>query len=325
VTICSNRFPAHASTTEEAWAYLRNRGMQLRPEGYRPLAAFPVTQGNHTVAVAVTWGFLGLRFFSVYLLSGSRGKGLYKRIVTHSRFQPPLYGRVLTVRDCNLHQFLVENDIPARVAHGYFDSDAYAFASSVLTDKYAKRSGRHYMEHVEEGCFILECLSSDVSLSPYHISNAQEVQEAFCLHAVLQQDEGIKEHLMRLSMFPKNIPVTGNRLGVQPYVVGLAVEYRSVANDYLAHMPLRDPNKIRLSPVPEVNAMLIADKVQNYADFRKYASLETHPNFDHLNSYFLSWFEALGISGTYQQLVDKLSYTFPPLDYRNPVEIPVDL
>jgi len=44
------------------------------------------------------------------------------------------------------------------------------------------------------------------------------------------------------------------------------MEYRSVANDYLSTRIISDVQEIRLSPLPDVQDMLIADKVQNYKD-----------------------------------------------------------
>lgn len=51
-------------------------------------------------------------------------------------------------------------------------------------------------------------------------------------------------------------------------VLLLGMEYRYTANNYLSFKPADDP--IHLSPIAEVNQMLIADKIQNRKDFEIY-------------------------------------------------------
>ncbi len=51
-------------------------------------------------------------------------------------------------------------------------------------------------------------------------------------------------------------------------VMLLGVEYRSTANNHLSVKPADE--SIRLSPIAEVNHMLVADKIQNRKDFEIY-------------------------------------------------------
>jgi hypothetical protein len=75
----------------------------------------------------------------------------------------------------------------------------------------------------------------------------------------------------------------------------LAMEYRSVANEYLSDK-VNTGQKIRLSPLAEVNQMLVADKVQNYKDFFTY-HYNTHERSAELLVYFARWFKKLDIDG----------------------------
>lgn len=87
------------------------------------------------------------------------------------------------------------------------------------------------------------------------------------------------------------------------YVIALALEYRNVANAALSTRVIASASEIALSPLDEVNAMLVADKVQNRADFLAHHAA-VHPRARELARYFELWLERLGIDETrYQSLV----------------------
>ncbi len=65
-------------------------------------------------------------------------------------------------------------------------------------------------------------------------------------------------------------------------------------------------DEIRLSLLEDVNAMLVADKIQNRKDFETFH--QAHPRHDVLALYFRNWMERLGISEKeYQEIVLRLS------------------
>ncbi|MEO1088035.1 MAG: hypothetical protein AAFY88_27700, partial [Acidobacteriota bacterium] len=123
----------------------------------------------------------------------------------------------------------------------------------------------------------------------------------FCVHPICQSDR----HLRRaLTGEIKLAHLTGD-------VVALAMEYRRVANAYISTMKVRRGGAIALSPLDEVNAMLAADKVQNFKDFRLHICREFNGAPDRVSAryiaYFESWLERLGVDPTvFQQIAGEL-------------------
>jgi len=143
----------------------------------------------------------------------------------------------------------------------------YQIVKTFYEGKKAKRSGLPYIKHIDDGLNILDALdASDIT------------KRAWCLHPLVQADEDFVTNLKSLA-------------ACKPISVALAVEYRRVANSYLSTMPSMKPV---LSPLREVNQMLIADKVQNYNDFKR--SNSEHPRYSELVSYFHDWYEALDLT-----------------------------
>ncbi len=145
----------------------------------------------------------------------------------------------------------------------------------------ARRSGVPYMNHITEGVEILR-----------H-RNKCSVQAiwAYMLHPIFQDDD-------RLDL---NLRTYGE--GVEcPIVLGYCMEYRNVANRGLHCYQVDNPANIYLSPIADVNEMLVADKVQNRKDFLKY-HLGTHPKSTELDIYFKNWLRRLEVTeAEYQSL-----------------------
>lgn len=134
----------------------------------------------------------------------------------------------------------------------------------------AKRSRVPLINHIDEGLTILDAISA-----------TEYAKRAFCLHPLLQADEDLKGN------FPSVASST------DAWTMMLAMEYRNIANAYLSDKITTD-QPLKLSPLFEVNEMLIADKVQNKKDFMSY-HYGKHERSDELLQYFDKWLDALGI------------------------------
>ena len=88
--------------------------------------------------------------------------------------------------------------------------------------------------------------------------------------------------------------------------MALALEYRNIANATLSRRPIEGAHDIPLSPLPDVNLMLVADKVHNRRDFEAHHRA-THARSAELERYFRLWLERLGIDeARYRELVAQL-------------------
>ncbi len=150
------------------------------------------------------------------------------------------------------------------------DSKEYAVIRKFYGDRKAARSQVPLVNHIDEGIFILE-----------KIGASEEAMKAFCLHPLFQADADLAQ----------NQTLTRE---LDPYIVMLALEYRNTANAYLSQRKIEKLEDIRLSPLPEVNQMLMADKIQNCKDFMIHHH-GIHPKSDELHQYFKNWFQRLGI------------------------------
>lgn len=146
----------------------------------------------------------------------------------------------------------------------------YQLIEEFYGDSVAKRSRVPMINHIHEGLVVLD-----------EIEASEFAKRAFCIHPLIQADVDLENNYDIL-------------VGCDPHAIALAMEYRSVANEYLSQK-VGTGHEIRLSPLGEVNDMLIADKVQNRKDFETYHK-GTHPRSDELELYFAQWLEVLNVS-----------------------------
>lgn len=164
------------------------------------------------------------------------------------------------------------------------DSPEYIAIVQFYADRKAERSGLPLINHINEGLRILTWLKAPPI-----------AMRAFCLHPIFQNDADFAANWNSTSLSD-----------FDPRAIALAVEYRSVANESLSHRNILSADEIRLSPVPDVNAMLKADKIQNRKDFELHHK-GTHPRSDELAVYFALWLERLGVSEEqYQEFQSRL-------------------
>lgn len=150
---------------------------------------------------------------------------------------------------------------------------AYQLIKGIYGTQTAQRSGVPLMHHIDEGLQILAWENADWL-----------TQQAYCLHPVFQADDALAAHFAPINY--ANLP---------PQALILVMEYRNIANQYLSVRSIASIADIALSPLPQVNLMLIADKIQNRKDFERYHQA-THPRSKALTQYFSNWLQRLGVS-----------------------------
>lgn len=154
----------------------------------------------------------------------------------------------------------------------------YDAIAKLYGERTTKRSGVPLMFHIDEGLFLLDLLGA-----------SELAKRAYCLHPLVQADADLAASFARIG-----------ELTDDPRVLVLVMEYRNIANATLSTRPIASAAEIPLSPLADVNVMLVADKVQNYKDFILYHRA-THPRSDALDRYFHRWLERLGVSPTQRE------------------------
>lgn len=144
----------------------------------------------------------------------------------------------------------------------------------------AERSKQPLIKHIDEGLIILDMIGA-----------SDNAKRAFCLHPLFQDDQNLAKNLHYAET-------------IDPAIILLTMEYRNIANQYLSDRYIKYIYEITLSPLKEVNDMLVADKVQNYSDFRKF-HYGTHSRFAELEQYFINWLSKLTAYEVYNKFRQK--------------------
>ena len=274
------RFDFDVNCYMGAKVYFKNRAKQLLLDGIKMKTMTDLGWG-----VLVEFDVHLGTYISIYVYSDYRGQGKYKEHL--QSMEDDVWGvTVLTTEDCKITDYLVANAIPHYVVGAFTQTPEYKAIEHYYGDKKANRSRQFLMNHIDEGLVILK-----------DIGASKAAMKAYCLHPLFQSDETLTE------LYRK-----GLLYNVDKESLILAMEYRSVANEYLSTREINSIDEIRISPLKDVNDMLIADKIQNSKDFVKYHK-GTHPRSAELDLYFQNWFDRLGITEeTYDRMVNKLRF-----------------
>lgn len=274
------RFNENAETVSEAKEYILNRSKQLLMDGFvfsNFVENNKLFQERAVTAIFKNRNSFTESFYVHYILNQYRNQGLYKIIAQYYS------GTIVTIPDCRIESYLKANHIPYKLAGAFTQEHEYKAVESFYGNAKAHRSGLHYMNHIDEGVTILK-----------EIGASLKAQKAFCLHPILQNDSDFMNYSNHVNEITSNL-----------WIMALAVEYRNVANSYLSPMGRKSVDEIKLSPIKDVNDMLIADKIQNRKDFLAYK--EKYNNRDDLDYYFKVWLERLNVSERqYENIILKL-------------------
>ena len=290
----------HAHAQYVAMDYFRNRACQGLVENVALVSLSPVSAwGVHAVwrqveplspstltlhsAAMQQPAATGETLHSIYVLAQHRGKGhLSSWLAQHPDHI------ILTAPECDIEAYLIKKQHPYQMvplrSSGF--SPEYQLVSQYYNDHCAGRTGLHYMNHIDEGLWVLRWIGA-----------SELAMRAFCLHPLVQADADLATFFTTACVEQlRDQDSGGGGSGlvrqVDNRVLLLALEYRSVANEHLSKQPAG--HVIRLSPLKDVNDMLIADKVQNRKDFELH-HVHAHERAAWLAQYFRQWLAALGV------------------------------
>ncbi len=269
------RFNFDANSYSEAERYIKNRNIQLLKYGvcFKSISKIPTWLGE--VGIDAKYYYNGEYYHAIYIYKDFRGMGIYEKYVKDQNY------KIITHVDCELIDYLKSREIPFIYFAEVETMLEYKIIQDFYGSKKTKRSDVYLMNHIDEGLRILE-----------EIGASDTAKKAYCLHPIFQSDE---ELLKTYSNF--NFKISTD-------VLIAVMEYRSVANEYLSKRKIDSIDEIRLSPLKDVNDMLIADKVQNYKDFEIYHK-GSHPRSKELDEYFKNWLSRLEIDEEkYRHLTD---------------------
>lgn len=260
------RFDPDASTVEGTSEYFRNRAIQMLADNFTWTGEVtPLSHEGNIWGTKTTFLFEDEEYTSIYVLKGYRGKG-------YLSWYAPRVRCFVTTPDCGILNYFRNKGLPVKLVGKRQEWDEYKAIQQWYGDKRAKRSGLHLMNHIDEGVAVLHWMGF-----------SEDAQKAFMLHPLFQEDEALKRNLKNYRSFDWR-------------VVLLAMEYRNIANSFLSpmegHKGYQHASAIKLSPLPLVNQMLIADKIQNYKDFIAHHKGK-HSRSDWLNWYFRQWLRRL--------------------------------
>lgn len=253
----------NANTDQEAVNYLKIRAKQLLKFNFK-LDKIVSPENGVICAYFVKDNII---YQSIYILADYRNKRLYEKHLKHT---------IITSDECELESYLKYKNIDY-ISLNISPYNEYSIISEFYSDKCANRSGVRLMNHIDEGLYILD-----------KINASETAKKAYCLHPIYQPDNEL------LNNYKNNLNT------ISPDTIIATIEYRYIANSYLSTRHINTIDDIKLSPLKDVNDMLIADKIQNRKDFEIYHK-STHHRSKELTEYFNNWMLKLNISEEFYQ------------------------
>lgn len=162
------------------------------------------------------------------------------------------------------------------------DTPEYQQVALFYGERRAARSQVPLIQHINEGLTIMNWAGASTM-----------AKRAYCLHPLFQTDDA-------LANVGWNLVLSSEALKISAMVIAITMEYRSKANAWLSdkvglvgHAAIAT-GRPDCGPLESVRMMLIADKIQNYKDFKLYNS--DHARARELDLYFKMWFTELRVS-----------------------------
>lgn len=280
------RFNPDCGTFDEIVEYFKGRAVQLLRFDYKLDEIHETEWGGYAI-------FLDKKtymYISPYITPVYRGKGIYEQFMRQHKYLP-----ILTSDDCGIEEYLKYKQFGYHCPKIY--TDYYKIISEYYGEQKAVRSGVLYMNHIDEGLAILNWTGLS-TVSHDHVF------AAYCYHPILQMDDDLLFNVTQMSLQSSNCVSMIGRMSREAIVY--AMEYRSVANEYLSKRVINSMEEIRISPLRAVNWMLIADKVQNRKDFELYHEGK-HQRSEELDHYFKMWLKRLNVTEErYREYKEKL-------------------
>ena len=267
------RFDLCANTHADAVRYITNRALQIAHSGATLQKIYEIPEG-----VWAVFEYNEEVYHALYILNEFRGQGTFYKLWKQKSDGRGYPVKMLTTSACTLAPYFKHKGIPFLIVNGLTNTEEYKLVENIYGNQTAQRSGIYYMNHIDEGLYILNKIGASF-----------EAKLGYILHPIFQSDNELRAIYNHTSL--KNISAQS---------IINAVEYRSVANEYLSYRTVRDLDEIRLSPLKDVNHMLVADKVQNRKDFELY-HLDSHQRSPELLQYFKNWMARLDVTEDFYQ------------------------
>ena len=174
------RLNPNATNLHDATVYYQDRARQLISADFLwTKIVTPVIVDGLEVGIRTTFqDAIDLKrepLISVYVYDQYRGNGMFSKAIESDKHRT-----FVTVDNCNLEDWFVKHGISCVIANPpcIFDESAYACISHEYGTKRAERSKIPYMNHIDEGIYILKARKAD-----------RETISAYMLHPLYQNDQ----------------------------------------------------------------------------------------------------------------------------------------